>query len=207
MLHVAEYVHNLGQWYLPPGFDGGPAGSESADDNETNSDEIDLNDADERSLRLAFAALKAQSNQAHLSTNRILSPSNQFAIANSSIPYNLITNQFDGQPDAVPLVNRNGIRDLLIVCCCIFIRPNQFCFCLCLYRVMKTEEEEVDQLRRRLEETERAMERICRQMGNVTDKLSTSAVELLSPLLTDQKVSFVGRSLCKIHSFFFRNDV
>ncbi|XP_046648828.1 titin-like isoform X3 [Daphnia pulicaria] len=102
----------IGQWYLPPGFDGtGPAGSESADENETGSD-IDLNDADERSLRLAFAALKAQ------------------------------------------------------------------------------KEEEVDQLRRRLEETERAMERICRQMGDVTDKLSTSAVaDLLTPQLSSDKTN------------------
>lgn len=62
-IELAACSHtNLGQWYLPPGFDGtGPAGSESADENETGSD-IDLNDADERSLRLAFAALKAQSN-------------------------------------------------------------------------------------------------------------------------------------------------
>lgn len=53
----------------------------------------------------------------------------------------------------------------------------------------KTEEEEVDQLRRRLEETERAMERICRQMGDVTDKLSTSAVaDLLTPQLSSDKV-------------------
>ncbi len=53
----------IGQWYLPPGFDGNPV-SESADESETGPDEpeIDLNDADERSLRLAFAALKAQSN-------------------------------------------------------------------------------------------------------------------------------------------------
>ena len=65
MLHV--HLQTLGQWYLPPGFDGtGHAGNESADENETGSD-IDLNDADERSLRLAFAALKAQSN-----TNAIL---------------------------------------------------------------------------------------------------------------------------------------
>ncbi len=42
-------------------------------------------------------------------------------------------------------------------------------------------------MRRRLEETEKAMERICRQMGNVTDKLSTSAVaELLAPHLSDK---------------------
>jgi hypothetical protein len=67
-IELAACSHtNLGQWYLPPGFDGtGPAGSESADENETGSDidlnDIDLNDADERSLRLAFAALKAQSN-------------------------------------------------------------------------------------------------------------------------------------------------
>ncbi|XP_057374109.1 titin-like [Daphnia carinata] len=97
----------IGQWYLPPGFASGSTASD--DDNETGSDDIDLNDADERSLRLAFAALKAQ------------------------------------------------------------------------------KEEEVDQLRRRLEETERAMERICRQMGNVTDKLSTTAVaELLAPHLSDK---------------------
>ena len=42
----------------------------------------------------------------------------------------------------------------------------------------------MDQLKRRLEETERAMERICRQMGDVADKLSPSAVaELLAPHL------------------------
>ena len=47
----------------------------------------------------------------------------------------------------------------------------------------------MDQLRRRLEETERAMERICRQMGDVTDKLSTSAVaDLLTPQLSSDKV-------------------
>ncbi|XP_046439198.1 titin-like isoform X5 [Daphnia pulex] len=52
------------------------------------------------------------------------------------------------------------------------------------------EEEEVDQLRRRLEETERAMERICRQMGDVTDKLSTSAVaDLLTPQLSSDKTN------------------
>lgn len=41
------------------------------------------------------------------------------------------------------------------------------------------EEEEVDQLRRRLEETERAMERICRQMGSVADRLSPVCVAQL----------------------------
>lgn len=56
-------LNSIGQWYLPPGFDGSPTGNESADETETShDDEIDLNDADERSLRLAFAALKAQSN-------------------------------------------------------------------------------------------------------------------------------------------------
>ena len=51
----------------------------------------------------------------------------------------------------------------------------------------------MDQLRRRLEETEKAMERICRQMGDVTDKLSTCAVaELLAPHLLADKVR-IGR--------------
>ncbi len=45
------------------------------------------------------------------------------------------------------------------------------------------EEEEVDQLRRRLEETEQAMERICRQMGSVADRLSPVCV---AQLLTSQ---------------------
>ena len=50
----------------------------------------------------------------------------------------------------------------------------------------------MDQLRRRLEETEAAMERICRQMGSVTDKLSTVAVAQLVKVQCD---SFVSLSL------------
>ena len=42
--------------------------------------------------------------------------------------------------------------------------------------VAVTEEAEVDQLRRRLEETEKAMERIVAQMDNVSDRLSPSLV-------------------------------
>lgn len=50
----------------------------------------------------------------------------------------------------------------------------------------------MDQLRRRLEETEKAMERICRQMGNVADRLSPSIVaELLAPRLAEDKVSVI----------------
>ena len=52
------------------------------------------------------------------------------------------------------------------------------------------EEAEVDQLRRRLEETERAMERIVAQIGTVTDKLSPTLVaEMLaqSQPLPDQE--------------------
>lgn len=47
----------------------------------------------------------------------------------------------------------------------------------------------MNQLKRRLEETEKAMERICRQMGNVAEKLSSSGVtELLASHLSDSKV-------------------
>lgn len=63
-----------------------------------------------------------------------------------------------------------------------------------------SEDEEVDQLRRRLEETEKAMERICRQMGDVTDKLLPTAVaELFTPQL--QEAEKVGIDKVALHSF------
>ncbi|KAK3860448.1 hypothetical protein Pcinc_033502 [Petrolisthes cinctipes] len=43
------------------------------------------------------------------------------------------------------------------------------------------EDEQLDHLRRRLEETERAMERLMCQMGSVTDKLTAAKItEVLS---------------------------
>lgn len=48
----------------------------------------------------------------------------------------------------------------------------------------RAEEAEVDQLRRRLEETERAMERIVAQMENVSDRLSPT---LMADLLVQSQ--------------------
>ena len=53
----------------------------------------------------------------------------------------------------------------------------------------RVEDDEVDQLRRRLEETERAMERIVAQMGNVSEKLSPIMMADLDSSM-QEKVTF-----------------
>ncbi|XP_063609500.1 uncharacterized protein LOC134783533 isoform X2 [Penaeus indicus] len=53
----------------------------------------------------------------------------------------------------------------------------------------KIEDEQLDHLRRRLEETEKAMERLMCQMGSVTDKLSTAKItEVLSQAQAQAKI-------------------
>lgn len=52
-----------------------------------------------------------------------------------------------------------------------------------------TEDEQLDHLRRRLEETERAMERLMSQMGSVTDKLTAAKItEVLSQAQFQAKI-------------------
>lgn len=52
-----------------------------------------------------------------------------------------------------------------------------------------TEDEQMDQLRRRLEETEKAMERLVSQMGSVTDKLTAAKItEVLSQAQAQAKI-------------------
>ena len=52
-----------------------------------------------------------------------------------------------------------------------------------------TEDEQMDQLRRRLEETESAMERLMSQMGSVTDKLTAAKItEVLTQAQTQAKI-------------------
>lgn len=67
----------------------------------------------------------------------------------------------------------------------------------------------MDQLRRRLEETEKAMERIMAQMGNVSEKLSPSAIaEILnsSPATTCQDKVQRVYSIRIIQRLFFRRN-
>nr|XP_027208871.1 microtubule-associated protein 1B-like [Penaeus vannamei] len=57
----------------------------------------------------------------------------------------------------------------------------------------KIEDEQLDHLRRRLEETEKAMERLMCQMGSVTDKLSTAKItEVLSQAQAQAKILKIG---------------
>ncbi|XP_042864787.1 titin-like isoform X12 [Penaeus japonicus] len=57
----------------------------------------------------------------------------------------------------------------------------------------KIEDEQLDHLRRRLEETEKAMERLMCQMGSVTDKLMTAKItEVLSQAQAQAKILKIG---------------
>ncbi|KAL7640077.1 UNVERIFIED_CONTAM: hypothetical protein RMT77_009491 [Armadillidium vulgare] len=57
----------------------------------------------------------------------------------------------------------------------------------------KIEDEQMDQLRRRLEETEKAMERLMSQMGSVTDKLTAAKItEVLSQAQSQARILKMG---------------
>ncbi|KAF2362949.1 Resistance to inhibitors of cholinesterase protein 3 N-terminal [Trinorchestia longiramus] len=63
----------------------------------------------------------------------------------------------------------------------------------------KIEDEQMDQLRRRLEDTERAMERLMAQMGTVSDKLTAAKItEVLSQAQTQAKLLKV--SICPMRA-------
>ena len=73
------------------------------------------------------------------------------------------------------------------------------CHFHCIDTVGVAEDEQMDQLKRRLEDTERAMERLMSQMGSVSDKLTAAKItEVLSQAQAQAKllkVSKLGVSL------------